>query len=98
MIQKNTEQILINLNAAIHSKKLYPPGHPSASAPGMKTHTLVTGYLAEKAKLTLAIIGDDIVMDELPVENSLERYGEIVGHLKALDIEAVTFERGVTRD
>jgi len=50
------ELILKNINAALKSRKLYPPGHPAIAAPVNKTHSLLTEELKSMNNLAMAIV------------------------------------------
>jgi putative nucleotidyltransferase with HDIG domain len=92
----NNEMILKTFNAAIQSKKLYPPGHPSIAAPARKTHQLLTEFLAEKPKLIIAIIDEALVFDEVPIDEGETNYEDIYKNMSAKKIEAIIIEKGVT--
>jgi len=98
MTPDNRELILRSFNAALHSKKLYPPGHPSVAVPARKTHQLLTNYIQGTQRLVLAIVEDSLVFDDIPEANAAEQFGDIMEHLTGKKIEAITFKGAVKEE
>ncbi len=96
MLQDNKDLILKTLNAALQSKKLYPPGHPSIAAPARKIHQLLGGLLQEKPKLMIGLVDEALVFDEIPVEDGEEHYEDLYNHMSEKQVEAIIFEKGVS--
>ena len=90
------ELVLRSLNAALQSKKLYPPGHPSVAAPARKAFQVLTPAIKETPKLTIGIIEEALVFNEIPVADAEENFIDIIEQMKHKDIEAMTFEKGTT--
>jgi HD-GYP domain-containing protein (c-di-GMP phosphodiesterase class II) len=91
----NTEQILQSINGALQSKKLYPPGHPSAAAPAKKTLAMLTEFLNEKDKLLVGYVDEALIFDDLPVKDAEKNYADMMQLLAEKEIEAIIFEKGV---
>ncbi len=89
------ELILRSLNAALHSKKLYPPGHPSVAAPARKTQQLLTNYIKGSERLVLAMVEDSLVFEDIPEANAAEQYGDILKYLTEKKVEAIAFKGGM---
>lgn len=92
----NHEVILKSLNAAMQSKKLYPPGHPSVAAPVKKTFQLIGEFLKEKPKLLVGIVEEALVFDELPVDDAEKSCGDLLEQMNNKAVEAIIFEKGLT--
>jgi putative nucleotidyltransferase with HDIG domain len=92
---ENTEQILIGLNGALQSKKLYPAGHPSAAMPAKKTLTQLTAFLNEKDKLLVGLVDEALIFDDLPVKDAEKSYSDLIELLNSKEIEAIIFVKGV---
>ena len=89
------ENILRALNAALQSRKLYPPGHPSVTAPAKKTHQLVSAVLKEQPTLSICLAQEALVFENIPVPDCEENYPDIVSNLKEKKVEAMIFEKGI---
>ncbi len=98
MTTDNRELILRSLNAALHSKKLYPPGHPSVAAPARKACQLLSNHLDDRGEVGLLLVEESLVFDEIPVDNAREQYGDLTAHLEKKRIEAIRFRQGVTEE
>jgi putative nucleotidyltransferase with HDIG domain len=86
--------ILRTLNAALHSKKLYPPGHPSIVALSRKLYQTVADYLKSERKLSICFVEDSLVFEDAPVSESEKNYPDIIEHMKNKKVEAMIFEAG----
>ncbi|VAV83764.1 hypothetical protein MNBD_DELTA01-536 [hydrothermal vent metagenome] len=95
MTPDNRELILRSFNAALHSKKLYPPGHPSVAAPARKTQQLLSDYIQGPEKLVLAMVEDSLVFEDIPEADAAEQYGDILKYLTEKKIEAIAFTGGI---
>ncbi len=98
MAQSDRETILRTLNGAIQSKKLYPPGHPSASVPAKKTFEFLSGYFAKKSKLVVGMVDDALVVENAPVVDAARDYPELITSLKQKNLEAIIFKKGINAD
>lgn len=97
MILPDTQDaILKGINAAIKSKKLYPPGHPAIAAPSRKTYELLTELLKTQKNLMIGNVNDALVFEDHPVSNGEQMFPELLAHLADKRIDAVIFEKGVT--
>ncbi|MFZ3071891.1 MAG: HD-GYP domain-containing protein [Thermodesulfobacteriota bacterium] len=95
MTPETQENILRALNAALQSRKLYPPGHPSVTAPARKVNQLLSAVLKEQPKLSICLVDDALVFEDVPVPDSEENYPDIVSNLKDKKVEAMIFEKGI---
>ncbi|MEE9614890.1 MAG: HD-GYP domain-containing protein [Thermodesulfobacteriota bacterium] len=95
MISDDKEQILKSLNAALHSKKLYPPGHPSVAAPVKKCAQTIADHMKDKSKLSICLVDEALVLNDVPVADAKKTYEDLIEHLKARGVEAVIFDKGV---
>ena len=88
------EAILKNINAALRSRKLYPPGHPSIAAPANKTHSLLTEELKGMNNLALAIVNDTLVFEDDMVPDGEKLYPDLIQYMTDKNVDAVIFEKG----
>jgi putative nucleotidyltransferase with HDIG domain len=84
--------------AAIRGAQLYSPGHPLVTrALGAFTESS-SQLLADAPSVALGIVGQDIVVGEVPIPRSRETYGELIRRLQRLGVERIALDRGVTPD
>ena len=95
MIPDEKDQVLKTFNAALQSRKLYPPGHPSIAAPARKTCQFINAFLKNKSKLTIGIAEDALICENIPVPDGDELYSDLFENMQAKGVEAVIFEKGV---
>lgn len=96
MSELDPETILQSINASLKSKKLYPKGHPAASAPVKKSYELLTESLRSRNNVALGIVNEALVFEGKPIVDSEQLYPELLSHLAHKKVEAVIFEKGFT--
>ncbi|MCK5236666.1 MAG: hypothetical protein KAR06_06740, partial [Deltaproteobacteria bacterium] len=96
MIEDSKDILLKTLNAALQSKQLYPPGHPSVAAPAKKTVQLLSEHFLKDPTLIISLVDEEIVFDNIPVEDGPENFEELYEDMKAKQVESLIFERGLT--
>lgn len=88
------DAILKNINAALKSRKLYPPGHPAISTPVNKTHSLITEELKSMNNLAVAVVSGTIVFEDDMVPDSEKLYPDLIQYMAEKKVDAIIFERG----
>lgn len=88
------EAILKNMNAALKSRKLYPPGHPAIAAPVNKTHMLLTEELKGMHNLALAIVNETLMFENDLVADGEKLYADLIGYMNDKNVDAMIFEKG----
>jgi putative nucleotidyltransferase with HDIG domain len=92
------DELLRRLAAAIRGAQLYAPGHPlvtrSISALG---ETLVTVHAAMPS-VAIGIVGEDLVVGDIPIPRAAETMGELMRRLNQAGIERIVIDRGVQSD
>ncbi|MBI5970091.1 MAG: HD-GYP domain-containing protein [Deltaproteobacteria bacterium] len=88
--------LLKNLNGALKSKKLYPPGHPAVAAPAKKSFELVSNALKTSANVMFGIMNGAFVFEGDAIPDGEKLYPDLMSHLTEKNIDAVIFEKGVT--
>ena len=84
--------------AAVRGAQLYSPGHPLVTRALAALVESCSQLLADEASVAVGIVGQDIVVGDLPIPRSRDTYGELIRRLKRLGIERIAFERGVPPD
>jgi len=92
----DSDSILKSINASLKSRKLYPTGHPAATAPVKKTYELLTGSLRSRNNVALGIVNEALVFENEPMVNSELLYPELLSSLAHKRVEAMIFEKGLT--
>jgi len=88
------ELILKNINAALKSRKLYPPGHPAIAAPVNKTHSLLTEELKSMNNLAMAIVNETLVFEDDMVPDGEKLYPDLIQYMTEKSVDAIIFEKG----
>jgi hypothetical protein len=92
------DELMRRLAAAIRGAQLYAPGHPlvtrSIAALG---ETLVTVH-ATMPSIAIGIVGDELVVGDIPIPRAAETMGELIRRLNQAGIERIVIDRGVQSD
>ena len=90
------EELVRRLAASLRSAQLYAPGHPLAARPiAALADTLAAGHAAD-ITLTVGIVGDELVVGDVPVPRAAETMGELLRRMQQAGVERIVLERGVT--
>src|SRR5215510_12994325 len=89
------DDLVRRLAASIRSAQLYSSGHPivvrSATA---LTESLAVAQAATPS-LAIGIVGEDLVVGDIPVPRAAENMGELMRRLQQAGVERIVVERGV---
>jgi putative nucleotidyltransferase with HDIG domain len=92
---KVAEELLRRFAAAMRAVQLYAPAHPlvarSIDAFG-ETLALVH---AGAPSITIGVVGEDIVVGDIPVPRAAESMGKLIRQFESAGIERVVIDRGV---
>ena len=91
------EELLRRLAAAVRSGQLYSKGHPIISRNLEALSAAVQQQHKQAPSLVMGLVGDEIIVDDQPMPKG-ENLGGLVRRLKAIAVERITFDRGVTAD
>jgi len=81
--------------AAVRGAQLYAPGHPLvARSVGGLIDTLRLAH-ESTASIAIGIVGDELVVGEVPVPRAVETMGEFIHRVRHLGIERIVIDRGV---
>lgn len=89
-------RLLQQLAGALRAAGLYPPGHPAVHTPLRELATGLALVLRQREKVTLGLLDDVLVLDEMPFYDAPARFCAVCDALAGGGIEAVTFLPGVT--
>jgi putative nucleotidyltransferase with HDIG domain len=88
-------RLLQQLAGALRAAALYPPGHPGVHTPLRDLATGLALVLREREKVTLGLLDDVLVLDEMPFYDAPARFRAICAAFEAGALESVTFLPGV---
>ena len=91
-----SDDLVRKLAAALRAGQLYAPGHPLVQRAFDTLNEALTQLLTEQVTIAVGIIGNEIIVGDVPLPRAAESMGEMIRRLKSLGIERIAFDRGVT--
>jgi putative nucleotidyltransferase with HDIG domain len=92
------DELLRRIAAAIRGAQLYAPGHPLVTRSiTALSETLATAHTAIPS-VTIGIVGDELVVGDIPIPHAAETMGELIRRLQQAGIERIVIDRGVQAD
>jgi putative nucleotidyltransferase with HDIG domain len=92
------DDFMRRLAAALRGAQLYAPSHPLVQRAFDSLNESLNLLLTDQPSIAVGIIGNEIIVGDLPLPKAAESMGEMIRRLKSLGIERIAFERGVTPD
>jgi putative nucleotidyltransferase with HDIG domain len=90
------EDFMRRLAAALRSAQLYAPSHPLVQRAFDGLDESLSQLLSDQPSIAVGIIGQEIIVGDVPLPRAAESMGEMIRRLKSLGIERIAFDRGVT--
>ena len=84
------------LAAALRAGQLYAPSHPLVQRAFDTLNEALQQLLTDQQTITIGIIGQEIIVGDVPLPKAAESMAEMIRRLKSLGIERIAFDRGVT--
>ena len=75
---RNQEDLVRKLAAAVRAAQLYAPTHPIVTRSTAALSESLALIHASTASIAFGIVGDDLVVGDLPVLRATENYGELM--------------------
>jgi putative nucleotidyltransferase with HDIG domain len=91
------EELLRRFAAAARSSQLYSSGHPIIARNLESLSAIVQQLLAHAPSVVIGVIGDEVIVDDLPVAK-VDTLGPLVRRLQQAGVERITIDRGVTAE
>ena len=92
---KLAEELLRRFAAALRAVQLYAPAHPLvARSITALAETLALTH-ATTPSIAIGIVGDELVVGDIPVPRAVETMGKLISQLELAGIERVVIDRGV---
>jgi putative nucleotidyltransferase with HDIG domain len=89
------DDLVRKLAAAIRSAQLYAAGHPIVVRNVTALIESLAVVHASSTAVTIGIVGDDLVVGEIPVPRAAENMGELMKKLQQAGVERIAIDRGV---
>ena len=90
------DELLRRFGAALRGAQLYAPGHPLVNRNISAFLDIVGRVLEAVPSVSIAVVGDEVVVGDAPVPRGGTTLGELLGKLKARGIEKISMDRGVS--
>jgi putative nucleotidyltransferase with HDIG domain len=92
------DELSRRLAAAIRGAQLYAPGHPLVRR-SIRALIDTLGLVHQSAaSVAIGIVGEELVVAEVPVPRAAETMGELMRRLQQIGIERIVIDRGVQED
>ncbi len=88
------ENAVRRLSGAVRSAQLYAPAHPLVHRSLDALSDSLDQLLADQSSITIGLIEQELVVGDLPLSKT-DQYFELIRRLQFLQIERISFERGV---
>lgn len=92
------DELLRRFGAALRGAQLYAPGHPLVIRNVSAFSEVVGRLLQDVTSLSIALVGDEVVVGDLPAPRGTSTLGDLFLKLKARGIERVTIDNGATHE
>ena len=86
------------LAAALRAGQLYAQSHPLVQRAFDTLNEALQQLLTDQQTIAIGIIGNEIIVGDVPLPKAAESMGEMIRRLKSLGIERIAFDRGVTAE
>jgi putative nucleotidyltransferase with HDIG domain len=92
------DDFIKKLAGALRAGQLYSPSHPLVQKAFETLNETLSQMLVDEQTIAIGIIGNEIIVGDVPLPKAAETMTEMIRRLKSLGIERIAFERGVTPD
>jgi putative nucleotidyltransferase with HDIG domain len=89
------DELSRRLAAAIRGAQLYAPGHPLVRRSTLALLETLALVHQSAASAAIGIVGEELVVGEVPVARAAETMGELMRRLQHIGIERIVIDRGV---
>jgi putative nucleotidyltransferase with HDIG domain len=90
------DDFMKRFGAALRGAQLYAPTHPLVQRAFEALIEALNQLLAEQPGIAIGIIGNELIVGDIPLPKAAESMSEIIRRFKSLGIERLEFQRGVT--
>lgn len=88
--------VLQQLAGALRAGELYPQGHPAVHTPLRHVAGTLATLLRDRDRITLGLVDDVLVLDEIPFYDGATRFKAVYGALQERKLEAIHLLAGIS--
>jgi putative nucleotidyltransferase with HDIG domain len=92
---RQADELVRRLAAALRGAQLYAPGHPLVERAVAALAETLAVALANVSSIAIGVVGDDLVVGDVPLPRAAGTMGELMRRLKQAGIERIVMDRGV---
>jgi len=92
------DELLKRLAAAVRGVQLYAPSHPLVIRSITALVDTLTVVHASMKSVAIGIVGEELVVADIPVPRAADMMGELIRRLKQAGIERIVIDNGVQAD
>ena len=92
------DDLVRRLAAALRGAQLYAPGHPLVVRAAAALADTLAIVHASAPSIAIGIVGEDLVVGDIPLPRAAESMGELLRRLHTSGIERIVIDRGVEAD
>jgi putative nucleotidyltransferase with HDIG domain len=92
---KLADELVRRFAAALRGAQLYADNHPLVTRNVAALNDTLTLIHATNASIAIGIVGDELVVGDIPVPRAAENMGELMKRLQQGGIERIVIDRGV---
>jgi putative nucleotidyltransferase with HDIG domain len=92
---KIADELTRRLAAAFRAAQLYAPHHPLVTRSVTALTDSLTIVHATSPSIAIGIVGDELVVGDIPIPRAAENMGELMRRLQHAGIERIVIDRGV---
>ena len=89
------DELVRRLAAALRGSQLYAAGHPLVNRNITALADVLTMVHASVPSIAIGIVGEELVVGDIPVPKAAETMGELMRRLQQAGIERIVIDRGV---
>jgi putative nucleotidyltransferase with HDIG domain len=89
------DDLLRRFGASLRGIQLYSPGHPLVVRNVEGLCEIIRNIQIHESSVIIGVVGDELVVGDLPMTKASASMGEMIRRLRALGIERITIDRNV---
>jgi len=95
---KLADELVRRLAASLRGAQLYAPAHPLVTRNIAGLADTLTLVHASAPSIAIGLVGDDLVVGDIPIPRAAENMGELMRRLQHAGVERIVIDRGVQAD
>jgi len=92
------EDLVRKFAAAVRASQLYAASHPIVTRSVAGLNEALALIHAAVPSIAIGIVGDSLVVGDLPISRAAENFGELMRRLQQVGVERVVIDRAVTNE